>query len=144
MLGYQRTTSSVTVDNVTVDVWCSMSWLPFSVTAQNRNITYSACVVPVNPTPTDPVPTATSCAAAPLLQALVSFDDPPGPGGGPSPSPARTGTVHDLVSPDLRRHVWSEPDPGQLAMEPRCPVGHLHLPDFRSGDRPHQTEARFR
>jgi hypothetical protein len=80
-------TSSVTVDNVTVDVWCSMSWLPFSVTAQNRNITYSACVVPVNPTPTDPVPTATSCAAAPLLQALVSFDDPPGPGGGPQPPP---------------------------------------------------------
>ena len=80
-------TSSVTVDGVTVDVWCSMSWLPFSVTAQNRNITYSACVVPVNPTPTDPVPTATSCAAAPLLQALVSFDDPPGPGGGPQPPP---------------------------------------------------------
>ena len=80
-------TSSVTIDNVTVDVWCSMSWLPFSVTAQNRNITYSACVVPVNPTPTNPVPTATSCAAAPLLQALVSFDDPPGPGGGPQPPP---------------------------------------------------------
>ena len=85
--GADGTTSSVTVDNVTVDVWCSMLWLPFSATAQNRNITYSACVVPVNPTPTDPVPTATSCAAAPLLQALVSFDDPPGPGGGPSPPP---------------------------------------------------------
>ena len=56
------------------------------------------------------------------------------------PSSARTGTVPDHVSPHLRRHVWSEPDPGQLAMESRCPVGHLHLPEFRSGDRPHQRK----
>lgn len=84
-------TSSVTVDNVTVDVWCSMLWQPFSQTAQNRNITYSACVVPVNPTPSDPVPTATSCAAAPLLQAVESFDDLPA-GSPPTPEPEQCTT----------------------------------------------------
>jgi len=47
-----------------IDVWCSTVWQPFS--ANTRTITYSACPSTV---------TNVNCAAAPLLQAIVAFDD---------------------------------------------------------------------
>jgi hypothetical protein len=68
--------SSLSVDGQKFDVWCSMVWQPFSQTAQNRTVTYSAC-----PDPT----TGAQCAAAPTLQAIVAFDDSPG-GAAPVPS----------------------------------------------------------
>ena len=67
--------SSTYVDpssNVTVYVWCSMVWQPFS--SSTRTITYSACPSTQSTLPAE-------CAAAPLLQASVTFDDyPPGIG----------------------------------------------------------------
>jgi hypothetical protein len=60
--------ASLAVDGKTIDVWCSMVWTPFSQTAEIRTVTYSAC-----PDPS----TAKQCAATPLLQAVVAFDDLP-------------------------------------------------------------------
>lgn len=54
-------------DGQQVDVWCSMVWQPFS--SATRTITYSACAT----SPTTPSPA--TCASAPLLQAIVTFDD---------------------------------------------------------------------
>jgi hypothetical protein len=55
-----------TFDNEPVDVWCSMVWQPFS--AATRTITYSACL-------TSQTTSNVTCAGAPLLQAIVTFDD---------------------------------------------------------------------
>jgi len=53
-----------------IAVYCSMVWQPDNADGYTRTITYSAC-------PSGG--TATACAAAPLLQAIVAFDDnPPG------------------------------------------------------------------
>jgi len=66
------TTLTMNNPQVTIYVWCSMLWQPFS--AQTRTITYSACLSTVT---TD----AATCAAAPLLQAVETYDDyPPGIG----------------------------------------------------------------
>jgi len=67
--------SNLSVDGESVDVWCSMVWQPFSQTAQTRIISYSACL---DSTPNNPSPTAAGCAANPVLQAEVAFDDLPG------------------------------------------------------------------
>ena len=76
---YQDLTS-----NKSVDVWCSMVWQPFR-TAQTRTITYSACL---DATPSSPSPSAAACAANPLLQVVVAFDDfPPGAAIVPSDHP---------------------------------------------------------
>ena len=51
-----------------VSVWCSTAWSPTS--AQSRVVTISACATAAS---------ATACAAQPLLQVVVTFDDyPPG------------------------------------------------------------------
>jgi hypothetical protein len=60
--------SSLSVDGKTIDVWCSMTWTPFSQSAEIRTVTYSAC-----PDPS----TAAQCALTPLLQAVDAFDDLP-------------------------------------------------------------------
>ncbi len=53
-----------------VAVYCSMVWQPDNPNGYTRTITYSACLSTIS---------ATSCAAQPLLQAIVAFDDnPPG------------------------------------------------------------------
>ena len=59
-----------TLDNEPIDVWCSMDWEPFS--SSTRTITYSAC-----PTAnyTDATTDPATCAANPLLQAVVTFND---------------------------------------------------------------------
>jgi hypothetical protein len=51
-------------NNQQMDVWCSMTWQPFS--ASTRTITYSACPSTL---------TNTQCAATPTLQASLTFDD---------------------------------------------------------------------
>ncbi len=48
-----------------ISVYCTMVWQPFS--AETRTITYSACV--------SGSVTATTCAATPLLQAVIAFGD---------------------------------------------------------------------
>ncbi len=64
-----------------VDVYCSMVWQPYS--ANTRVFTYSACSTADanNANPGD-------CAAQPLLQAVVAFDDYPGGIASPSPIPS--------------------------------------------------------
>ena len=70
----------LTVNNQTIYVWCSMLWQPFS--AQTRTITYSACLSTAT---TD----AATCAAAPLLQAIETYDDYPPGIGTPSSGPVQ-------------------------------------------------------
>lgn len=58
------------INNVQIDVWCSMTWQPFS--ANTRTVTYSACLSTIS---------NVQCAATPLLQAVEIYDDyPPGVG----------------------------------------------------------------
>jgi hypothetical protein len=53
-----------------VAVYCAMVWQPDNPNGFTRTFTYSACLNTVS---------ATACAAQPLLQAIVAFDDnPPG------------------------------------------------------------------
>ena len=61
-------------DGNVIAVWCSTAWYP--ATATTRVVTFSACPVAA---------TAANCGAAPLLQAVATFDDYP-PGGTTAPS----------------------------------------------------------
>jgi hypothetical protein len=54
--------------SVNVDIWCSTVWNPSS--ANTRVVTFSAC-------PASQSPTASSCAAAPFLQVVATYDDYP-------------------------------------------------------------------
>jgi hypothetical protein len=58
-----------------IDLWCSTVWNPTS--ADTRTVTISACEDAVNGS-------AQECAATPLLQAVVAFDDYPQVAGAPS------------------------------------------------------------
>jgi hypothetical protein len=70
-------TVPVTIDGNQVEVWCSATWTPTSVST--RVVTFSACTeaTTVNDvlTPVVPAPTGATCAASPALQAVVTFDD---------------------------------------------------------------------
>ena len=61
-----------------MDVWCSTTWNPSS--ANTRVVTFSTCksngVSPSSPTSVV-LAAATACAANPLLQVIVTFDDYP-------------------------------------------------------------------
>ena len=59
-------TYPVSNEQSTISVYCTMVWQPFS--AYTRTFTYSACVTAGSVTPT-------TCAATPLLQAVVAFGD---------------------------------------------------------------------
>jgi hypothetical protein len=63
-----------------VDVYCSMVWQAYS--ANTRIFTYSACS-----SASASNATAADCAAKPLLQAVIAFDDYPSGVAVPSPSP---------------------------------------------------------
>ena len=69
----------------TVNVYCSLVWQPYSANA--RVFTYSACSTlgSNNVNPTKPA----DCAALPLLQAVVAFDDYPSGVASPSPIPSQ-------------------------------------------------------
>ena len=69
-----------------VDVYCSMVWQPYS--ANTRVFTYAACS-------TDSPNNATSvtCAAQPLLQGIVAFNDYPPGVAFPSPSPSECNPI---------------------------------------------------
>ena len=66
----------------TVDVYCSLVWQPYS--ANTRVFTYSACSTA---SPNNASPGA--CAAQPLLEAVVAFDDYPSGVASPSPDPSQ-------------------------------------------------------
>ncbi len=72
--------AAYTTSGQSVDVYCSMLWQPYS--ANTRVFTYSACSAgsPSDASPAD-------CAAKPLLQAIVAFDDYPPGVAAPSPNP---------------------------------------------------------
>jgi len=55
------------IDGQSMDVWCSTAWNPTS--ANTRIVTFSTCQ--------SSVASAAACAAQPLLQAVVTFDDYP-------------------------------------------------------------------
>ena len=61
-----------------VSVYCTMVWQAYS--ANTRIFTYSACDTTVTPA---------NCAAQPLLQAIVAFDDYPSGVASPSPVPSQ-------------------------------------------------------
>jgi IPT/TIG domain-containing protein len=62
------TSSGLAINSVSVNVWCSTVWNPTS--ALTRVVTFSTCLSTM---------TNVQCAAQPLLQAVVTFDDyPPG------------------------------------------------------------------
>jgi hypothetical protein len=61
---------AVANQSTSIAVFCSMVWQPDNANGYTRTITYSACMSGG---------TAAACAATPLLQAIVAFDDnPPG------------------------------------------------------------------
>ncbi len=55
------------IDGQSMDVWCSTAWNPTS--SNTRIVTFSTCL--------SSVASAAACAAQPLLQAVVTFDDYP-------------------------------------------------------------------
>ena len=76
------------------NVWCSMVWQPFS--SSTRTITYSACPSTV---------TSTACAAAPTLQAIVTFDDYPPGLGTPDANPVQCKLTH-YCGQSLTQNSW--------------------------------------
>ena len=74
-------TYAVPEQSNSVHVYCSMIWQPFS--ANTRVFSYSACT---SDSPSDATPA--DCAAMPLLQAVVAFDDYPSGVATPSPQPS--------------------------------------------------------
>ncbi len=88
--------STVTIDNQNIDVWCSTTYNPTS--PSTRVVTLNACLHGVS---------ATTCAANtsnPTLQAVVTFDDYPT--GTNPPNPAAC-VVYCGTSMTVNSWVWS-------------------------------------
>ena len=102
-------TSKITVDGVSVDVWCSTAWDPTST--NSRVVTFSACLDGIG---------AAQCAAQPYLQAVVTFDDYPTGVSAPSSAPCYlycgTGMTTDswLWSPVLPTVTNISPSSGSI------------------------------
>ena len=102
-------TSKITVDGVSVDVWCSTAWDPTST--NSRVVTFSACLDGIG---------AAQCAAQPYLQAVVTFDDYPAGVSAPSSAPCYlycgTGMTTDswLWSPVLPTVTNISPSSGSI------------------------------
>ena len=103
-----------------------MVWQAYS--ANTRVFTYSACSTtdPDNAKPAD-------CAAEPLLQAVVAFDDYPSGVASPSPTPSPCTPILQQEPAERSGEwlVWREHDADQLAVEPGCARRHLALPIVR-------------
>jgi hypothetical protein len=102
-------TSEVTVDGVSVDVWCSTAWNPTST--NSRVVTFSTCLDGIG---------AAQCAVLPYLQAVVTFDDYPTGVSAPSLAPCYlycgTGMTTDswLWSPVLPTVTGVSPSSGSI------------------------------
>ena len=114
-----------------VDVYCTLVWQPYS--ANTRVFTYSACST-AGSNDAKPV----DCAAQPLLQAVVAFDDYPSRGrvalADPEPMHADPATGE----PPQRAgqwFLWREHDTAQLAVEPCGARHHIPLPVGRRHQR---------
>jgi len=64
------TPSDITLNGQTVSVWCTTAWMPLS--PNTRLVTFVSCPSTVS---------AVACAANPVLEAKVTFDDYPSPMG---------------------------------------------------------------
>ena len=78
----------------TINVWCSTVWQPFS--ANTRTVTYSACLATL---------TNAQCAANPLLQAIVTFDDYAPGIGVPSANPVQC-NLTGFCGQSLTQNSW--------------------------------------
>jgi hypothetical protein len=96
----------------TIVVWCSMVWNPSSTST--REITYSACLYTTTPTPT----TAATCAANPVLQAVVTFDDYTTPVVTPAPSPVQCQNTCGQ-SMTVNSWQWSPTVPAVTSISPK-------------------------
>jgi hypothetical protein len=102
--------SDITTNNFDVAVWCSTAWSPTNLVA-TRVVTFSACQYNAANTA---VQNATSCAAAPLLQVMVTFDDYP------SISAATTTQCHVFCGTYMTQNswVWSPSIPSVTGVNP--------------------------
>ena len=85
--------------------WCSTAWTPTS--ASTRTVTISTCLATV---------TAAQCAAQPLLQAVVTFDDyPPGTVSAPTSAQCQVYCGTTMVT---NSWVWSPQPPTVTGISP--------------------------
>ena len=77
---------SVTDQSTSISVYCTMIWSPDDPNGYTRTITYSACISGGS---------ASACAAEPLLQAVVAFDDNPPGTVAPSINPTKCTPIAD-------------------------------------------------
>ena len=95
-------TSQVTINGSNVDVWCSTVWNPSS--ASTRVVTFSACAVTAAQSGQSATALATSCAANPDLEAVVTYGDYPA--GTSAPNTAEC-VVYCGTSMTVNSWVWS-------------------------------------
>lgn len=88
--------SKVSYNGVPVSVWCSTLWFPSS-TSQTRIVTFSTCLQSVSPA---------NCAAAPLLQAVVYYDDFPQIGGSSNCLSGTLQTSSTTCGVGMAIHSW--------------------------------------
>jgi hypothetical protein len=94
--------SSVTINGSNVDVWCSTVWTPSS--PNTRVVTFSACPVTAAQAGQSASTLATSCAANPNLEAVVTFGDYPS--GTSAPNTAEC-VVYCGTSMTVNSWIWS-------------------------------------
>jgi hypothetical protein len=90
------TKSDLTTNNVDVAVWCSTAWSPTNLLA-TRVVTFSACPYNVN---ISDLQNATTCAATPFLQVVVTFGDYP------AISTATTTLCHTFCGTFMTQNSW--------------------------------------
>jgi hypothetical protein len=102
--------SDLTTNNFDVAVWCSTAWSPTNLVA-TRVVTFSACQYNSSATATQ---NASTCAAAPLLQVVVTFDDYP------AFSNATTTACHVFCGTFMTQNswVWSPSIPSVSGVNP--------------------------
>ena len=104
------------LENYSIDVWCSMVWQPSS--SDTRTITYSACPTGGTGSPTQTTDPAT-CASAPLLQVVITYDDYAPGLIVPSPSPVpcnKTGLCGQTITQDSWQ--WTPVVPSVTSISP--------------------------
>ncbi len=142
----ELTTPSVaSIDGLSaMAVWCSTSWTPTS--AATRVVTLSTCLY----NPSDPT-AAADCAARPLLQAVVTFDDyPSGLVSAPSPWPcySANGATIGLycgASATTNSWVWSPVVPTVTGIQPSSGsiLGGTSVTITGTGFLPNATSVKF-
>ena len=94
--------SGLSIDGYNVDVWCSTNWTPSS--ANSRTVTFYACPVTTAQASQSSTAIATSCAANPNLEAVVTFGDYPSGVSRPNPAECQ---VYCGQSMTVNSWLWS-------------------------------------